>query len=157
MKTIYNLRLIVIAIIAMMATSAFAQDTLPVTLNFRSEGGTKPIDIDETTVTWKLICDASWVKLSPAEGTGAAQVTLTVEANPTEKVREAIITIDTGYGFVNDLFLVKQQGKVPAGISAPTTASDNRAPVVRTLSGMKVTGGNLRRGIYIVNGKKVIK
>ena len=81
MKTINTLRLFVITMIAMMATTAFAQDALPVTLNFRSEGGTQSINIAESNVNWKLTCDAPWVHLTPAEGKGAAEVTLVVNAN----------------------------------------------------------------------------
>ena len=157
MKTIYNLRLFVIAVMALMATGAFAEDTLPVPLNFRSDGGTQNINISETTVSWKLTCDAEWVKISQAEGTGAATVTLTVDANATEKAREADLVLDTGYGFVNTLFVIKQAGKVSDGITPATSQGGKRTSDIRTLSGMKVRGGNLRHGVYIVNGKKVVK
>jgi hypothetical protein len=158
MKTIYNLRLFMIAIIAMMATSAFAQDSLPVTLSFNSDGGTKSIDIAETPVNWKLTCDASWVHLSPAEGIGAAKVTITVDTNATESERNANILLDTGYGLVNNLFLVKQKGKVDAAITNPnSTTPQLHNSVIRTLSGMKVKATSQRHGIYIINGKKVMK
>lgn len=157
MKTLYNIRLFVIAVMAMMATGAFAQDELPIPLNFNSEGGTQTININETNVAWKLTCDAQWVHISPAEGTGPATVTLTVDANATEKERDAILVLDTGYGFVNNLFAIKQKAKVGTDITGPTTAVGKRSADIRTLSGMKVHNGNLRRGVYIINGKKVVK
>ncbi len=157
MKAIYNLRLFIIAIIAMLATSASAQDTLPVTLNFRSMGGSKTIDIAETSVNWKLSCDATWVQLTPAEGSGAAIVTITVDANAAEQEREANIMIDTGFGLVTHLFILKQKGKVSADISQVNAGTSMRSNVVTTLSGMKMRSHDLRRGIYIVNGKKVVK
>lgn len=155
MKTFYNIRLFMIAIIAMMATSAFAQDSLPVTLNFNSNGGTRTIDIADTPVSWKLTCDASWVQFSLTEGVGAATVAFTVAPNVTNQDREANILLDTGFGLVTNLFLVKQKGKIDASITTPN--ADKQATVIRTLSGMKVKANGQRRGIYIINGKKVIK
>ena len=157
MKTLYNIRLFVIAVMALMATGAFAQDTLPVPLNFRSDGGTQAITIDETNVSWKLTCDAQWVHITPAEGTGAATVTLTVDANATGQAREANLVLDTGYGFVNTIFVLKQKGNVSTDITSPATVSGKRTNDIRTLSGMKMRNGNLRRGVYIVNGKKVVR
>lgn len=157
MKTIYNFRLFMIAIIAMMATSAFAQDPLPITLNFRSEGGTQTINIAETDVKWKLTCDASWVQFSLTEGTGAASVTLAVAPNTSEQEREAKILLDTGYGFVTNLFLVKQKGKIDASVTTVNADNPTRSNVITTLSGMKMKTNGQRRGIYIINGKKVIK
>ena len=157
MKTLYNIRLFVIAVMALMATGAFAQDTLPVPLNFLSDGGTQAITIDETNVSWKLTCDAQWVHITPAEGTGAATVTLTVDANATGQAREANLVLDTGYGFVNAIFAIKQKGKVSVDITGPTNESGKRSNDIRTLSGMKMRNGNLRRGVYIINGKKVVK
>ena len=157
MKTLYNLRLFVIAVMALMATGAFAQDELPIPLDFSSEGGTQTININETNVSWKLTCDAQWVHITPAEGTGPATVTVSVDANATEKNRDAILVLDTGYGFVNNLFVIKQKAKVGTDITGPTTMSSKRSNDVRTLSGMKMRNGNLRRGLYIINGKKVLK
>ncbi len=158
MKTIYNIRLFMIAIIAMMATSAFAQDSLPVTLNFNSDGGTRAIDIADTPVSWKLTCDASWVQFSLTEGVGAAKVAITVAPNATDKEREANILLDTGFGLVTNLFVVKQKGKVDASITNPNSPTPQLPnSVFRTLSGMKVKAGSQRHGIYIINGKKVIK
>ena len=65
--------------------------------------------------------------------------------------------LDTGYGFVNNLFAIKQKAKVGTDITGPTTAVGKRSADIRTLSGMKVHNGNLRRGVYIINGKKVVK
>lgn len=157
MKTLYNLRLFVIALMALVSTGAFAQDELPIPLTFLSDGGTQDININESNVAWKLTCDAQWVKISPAEATGPAKVTVTVDANPTEEERQADLVLDTGYGFVNHLFVIKQKGKVGAGISGPAVSNSRRSSDVRTLTGMKVNSGNLRRGIYIVNGKKVVR
>ena len=157
MKTIYTIRLFVIAVIAMMTTSAFAQDALPVPLSFSSEGGIQSINISETNVNWKLTCEATWVQFSLSEGTGAANVTVTVAPNATEQEREAIIMLDTGYDLITNIFLVKQKGKIDASVTTVSADTSTRSTVVTTLSGTKVKGGSQRRGIYIVNGKKVIR
>lgn len=157
MSTIYNLRLFVITLIAMMATTVSAQDSLPIALPYPAEGATRSIDIAETTVSWKLTCDAPWISITPSEGTGAAKVDIIADTNESGQEREAVILIDTGIGDPTKLFLAKQKAKVDASVTTVNADTSTRSTVVTTLSGTKVKAGSQRRGIYIVNGKKVIR
>ena len=61
-------------------------------LNFAMEEGSQSVDIT-ANADWKAECDADWVTVTPAAGTGDAKLTVAVAMNDTGEARETTIKV----------------------------------------------------------------
>lgn len=61
-------------------------------LNFAMEEGSQSVDIT-SNADWKAECDADWVTVTPAAGTGDAKLTVAVAMNDSGEARETLIKV----------------------------------------------------------------
>jgi hypothetical protein len=93
------------------------------------EGSTATVDI-ATDLSWSVSSNQAWLTVSPSEGTGSGNLTLTAQANPLANQRVAIITVSAP-GVESQVITVKQQPN-----------DNNTAPVANAGSDQTVDAGS---------------
>lgn len=79
------------------------------TLNFTNSAGSQDITITSNT-HWTISGVTNWITLSKTEGNNNGTVTITVNANTTESVRNAVLTVSGSNGISKQL-TVNQTGR----------------------------------------------
>lgn len=85
---------------------------LPGSLIFVCTGETKTIEV-ETEDHWTATAEVDWVSLSPAEGDGNAQVSVTLGENPIYTDRQAVVTFTTAAGLTATLNIRQEASPDP--------------------------------------------
>jgi len=84
----------------------------PTDLEFSSEGGSKTVKV-LTNTDWTLTTDGSdWYTVSPAEGSGDTEITVTLNAYTDASVRTARIKFEAG-GLVQSLSILQNRPETP--------------------------------------------
>lgn len=109
---------LVILLAAMMIVACEQEKTTPTLsldptdLEFSSEGGSKTVNV-LTNTAWTLTTDgADWYTVSPAEGNGDTEVTVTLNEYTDASVRTAQITFEAD-GLVRTLAIVQNRPETP--------------------------------------------
>ena len=97
-------------------------------LNFPMEEGSQSVNITANS-DWKVECDADWVTITPAHGTGDATITVAVAMNDTDDVRETtvkVIALHKTYGaWDTKKIAVKQSASEDVPVTEELLYSDN--------------------------------
>lgn len=94
---------------------------LPGSLTFVCTGETKTVDV-ETEDHWTASAEVDWVNLSPAEGDGHVQVSVTLGENPIYTDRQAVVTFTTAAGLTATLLIRQEASPDPHFLEvAPTS------------------------------------
>lgn len=70
----------------------------PTSLSMGAAAEAKYLNITSNT-SWQIVSDKEWCMISPASGSGNDMVTVTVEANPEDTSRNAVVTV-SGVGVI---------------------------------------------------------
>ncbi|MBQ2142709.1 MAG: BACON domain-containing protein, partial [Alistipes sp.] len=97
-------------------------------LNFPMEEGSESVNITANS-DWKVECDADWVTITPAHGTGDATITVAVAMNDTDDVRETtvkVIALHKTYGaWDTKKIAVKQSASEDVPVTEELLYGDN--------------------------------
>lgn len=143
----------------------YAPPPIPSNLRFSPSGGTQHFTI-QATFDWTISVEGSngWLAVTPfskeVSGNEVSEVTVNVSTN-TGYSRKATITI-LHNEFIKQIIDIFQNGNIESGISNQVIIEqENDDNNVFNLSGRKVCSlksmGELPHGVYVVNGKKIIK
>jgi len=95
------------------------------TFDFRASSEQKAFNIS-SNIPWTVSSSASWLTLSPENGSNDGMVIVTTEANSTVAVRTAIITV-SGTDVAEQYLFVTQEGTVASPVLTLSTNSMNFA------------------------------
>ena len=79
----------------------------PSSLSFQQSGGTQSVDVT-TNVSWTATTSASWLSISPTNGTESGTIIVTATANNSSSSRSATITITGSNGVSSQTITVSQ-------------------------------------------------
>lgn len=94
---------------------------LPGSLTFVCTGETKTVEV-ETEDHWTATTEVDWVSLSPAEGDGNAQVSVTLGENPIYTDRQAMVTFTTAAGLIATLNIRQEASPDPHFLEVDPTS-----------------------------------
>jgi len=94
---------------------------LPGSLTFVCTGETKTVEV-ETEDHWTASAEVDWVSLSPSEGDGNAQVSVTLGENPIYVERQAMVTFTTAAGLIATLNIRQEASPDPHFLEVEPTS-----------------------------------
>lgn len=95
----------------------------PSSLTFQQTGGTQAVDVT-TNVSWTATSSASWLSISPMNGSESGTIIVTATANNSSSSRSATITITGSNGVAQKIISVSQPGSIqPDNYEPNNTAS----------------------------------
>lgn len=107
--------------------------------NFVAAGGTNAVNVT-ANIKWDVSSDTGWITVSPTTGTANNKLTLSVEANPTNFVRSAKVTL-SATGVDSQSIIIIQEGLpktinvTAGGLLSTLTADELRGISNLTLNG----------------------
>ena len=125
-----------------------------INMAFAPAGGTLSFNIS-SNIDWQISIpeEADWLTVNPDHGSGDGTVAVTAAPNATAQSRTARIIISGG-----DLTqTVTVNAFAPDGITATTADTPQKQLQIFNLQGQKMNHRTMPHGIYIINGKKVLK
>jgi hypothetical protein len=105
-------------VVVIQDASPASLDVNPTTINVQASAGTTNFDISGNVI-WTTSVDVSWLSVNPSSGTGAVNVVINYQQNPTTQPRTGTITI-TGGNLTRTVTVVQAGGQPALSVDQTT-------------------------------------